>query len=190
MDDLKERATKLLEKLDIEGKQKTVRNLEAESMKPDFWKNQKDAADKMKILTEIQKEISNAEKLQKLVESGQHEEAEKLLIELEVLLYLSGIYDSCGAILSVHSGQGGVEAMDWAAMLKRMYTRYVEKKGWSYEVIEETLGEEAGIKSAVIAVEGRFAYGYLKREAGVHRLVRLSPFSVCVKVMPRKRIPL
>lgn len=177
MDDLKERVNKLLGKLDLEGKRKSVRSLEAESMKSDFWNDHEAAAEKMKMLAELQKEIDSAEKLQELVDNGQYQEAEKLLSELEVLLFLSGPYDADSAILSVHSGQGGVEAMDWASMLKRMYIRFVEKKGWSYELIEETFGEEAGIKSVTITVDGRFAYGYLKGEAGVHRLVRQSPFN-------------
>ncbi|EKD65517.1 MAG: hypothetical protein ACD_50C00065G0010 [uncultured bacterium] len=177
MDDLKVRASKLLERLDVEGKRKEIRNLEAESMKPSFWQSHEAAAEKMKAMAELQKEIDSAENLQELVSSANYEEAEKLLAELEVLLFLSGPYDEGGAILSIHSGQGGVEAMDWAEMLKRMYIRFIERKGWSHEVIEETYGEEAGIKSAVISVEGRFSYGFLKSEAGVHRLVRQSPFN-------------
>lgn len=177
MDDLEEQVSKLLEKLDLEEKRKTVRSLEVESSDPNFWQDHEAAAQKMKMLAELQKEITNAEKLQELVDSGQYQEAKKMLGELEALLFLSGPYDSGAAILSIHSGQGGVEAMDWTVMLKRMYIRFIEKKDWLYEVIEETLGEEAGIKSATITVDGRFAYGYLKGEAGVHRLVRQSPFN-------------
>jgi peptide chain release factor 2 len=177
MDELKSRVDKLSGKLNIDKKRQKAREIEAESSKPNFWSDHESAASKMKELAEIQKEIEEGKLLQELINNGQYEEAEKLLGKLERVLYLSNPYDESSAILSIHSGQGGVEAMDWAGMLKRMYTRFVEKKEWSYEVIEETLGEEAGIKSATITIDGRFAYGYLKGEAGVHRLVRQSPFN-------------
>lgn len=177
MDDLKERVSKVLEKLDLEGKRKIVRSLEAESMKPNFWQNHEEAAGKMKAMAELQKEIGSAEKLQELIGRGEFREAEKLLAELEILLYLSGPYDRESAIVSIHAGQGGVEAMDWTQMLFRMYTRFFEKRGWSFETIEETPGEEAGLKTVIVSVDGKYAYGYLKHEAGVHRLVRQSPFN-------------
>ena len=97
--------------------------------------------------------------------------------KIELHTYLSGTYDKEDAIVSLHSGQGGTEAMDWAAMLLRMYTRYFEKQNWKWELAAETPGEEAGIKSATILVKGRHAYGFLKSEAGTHRLVRQSPFN-------------
>jgi len=177
MDKLKDRVNKLLEKININSKGQKAREIEAESSKPNFWSDHEVASSKMKELAEIQKEIEEGKLLQELVSNGQYEEAEKLLGKLERLLYLSGSYDESSAILSIHSGQGGVEAMDWTQMLKRMYTRYIERKSWSYEVIEETLGEEAGIKSTIMTIDGRFSYGYLKGEAGVHRLVRQSPFN-------------
>jgi len=101
----------------------------------------------------------------------------KYLDRLELATYLSGRYDQLNAILSIHSGAGGTEAMDWASMLSRMYERYAESKDWSHHLIEETRGEEAGIKSATILIKGEHAYGMLKREAGTHRLVRQSPFN-------------
>ena len=177
MNDIEDRANKVLEKLDIDGKRKIVRELEAESMHPNFWQDHESAAEKMKKLADIQKEIREVESLQKFVSNGQYKDAEKLLNELEVLLYLSDAYDDGSAILSIHAGQGGVEAMDWAQMLFRMYTRYFEKKGFESEVIEETFGEEAGLKSVTVTVATKYAYGYLKGEAGVHRLVRQSPFN-------------
>ena len=177
MNDIKEQANKLLEKLNIDRKKQEVRDFEAESMHPNFWQDHTLAASKMKKLADVQKEIKDAEKLQELVNSGQYEEAKKLLAELKILLYLSHPYDECSAILSIHAGQGGVEAMDWTQMLFRMYTRFCERKGFSLEVIEENFGEEAGFKNVTISVDGKYAYGYLKGEAGVHRLVRLSPYN-------------
>lgn len=97
--------------------------------------------------------------------------------ELELSQYLSGKYDSFGAILSVHAGQGGTEAMDWASMLERMYMRYFERKDWKHQLVEESRGEDAGIKSAEFEIRAPYAYGYLKGERGTHRLVRQSPFN-------------
>lgn len=177
MDTIKERAQKLLEKVNLDEKRKQIRLLEAESMKPNFWQEHQEAAKKMKELSDLQKEIDEMELLNLYLEEGNEKEAEELIDKLEQLLFFSGQYDEAGAIVSIHSGQGGTEAMDWAEMLFRMYTRYCERKGFSYEVIEQTLGEEAGLKSVVMSVNGRYAYGFLKYEAGTHRLVRQSPFN-------------
>ncbi len=95
---------------------------------------------------------------------------------LERKSLLSGAEDHLGAIITINAGAGGTESMDWAAMLLRMYVRWVERQDWSYEILDTSEGEEAGLKSAVVEVEGDFAYGYLKGETGVHRLVRISPF--------------
>lgn len=100
-----------------------------------------------------------------------------LFIQLETKIYFSGSHDINGAILSIHAGQGGTEAMDWSEMLFRMYTRFIEKKGWQYEEIDKTAGDEAGLKSVTITINEPYAYGTLKSEAGVHRLVRQSPFN-------------
>ncbi len=97
--------------------------------------------------------------------------------QIELQHYLTGPYDRCGALFSIHSGQGGTEAMDWSDMLRRLYTRYFERKGWKFQLISESRGEDAGIKEAVYEVQAPYAYGYLKGEHGTHRLVRLSPFN-------------
>jgi len=104
-------------------------------------------------------------------------EFKKALQELELSQFLSGKYDSYGAILSIHSGQGGTEAMDWASMLQRMYLRYFERKKWKQQMVEESRGEDAGIKSATFEIKAPYAFGYLKHERGTHRLVRQSPFN-------------
>jgi peptide chain release factor 2 len=177
MDELHERIKKLIERVDADEKRKRIRELEVESMKPDFWGDHQVAAEKMKELSSFHKEIEEIELLELWIEEGEIEEAEKLLKKIELLLYFSSAYDKGNSIVSIHSGQGGTEAMDWTEMLFRMYTRYFEKKGWKYEIVDQMPGEEAGLKSITLAVEGKYAYGCLKHEAGVHRLVRLSPFN-------------
>ena len=177
MENLIERAKKIIEKSDIESKRLMFKEIEGESISPGFWQDSEKAASKMKKLAKIQEEINDLEKLSELVRKNQVNEIEPLIEKLENILYFSGSYDSGNAIISLHAGQGGVEAMDWTNMLYRMYSRFFEKRGWKYEILEETPGEEAGIKSIIISIEGEYAYGYLKHEAGVHRLVRQSPFN-------------
>src|SRR5882724_676320 len=177
MDAIKNRVEKLVQKVQVDEKRKIIRAIEAESTHANFWQDHQAAAIKMKELSNLQKEIEEIELLQMWIAEGEYEEAEKLLKKLELLLFYSGPHDKGNAILAIHSGQGGTEAMDWAEMLFRMYTRYCERKKWSYDILDQTPGEEAGIKSITIAVSGLYAYGNLKHEAGVHRLVRQSPFN-------------
>ncbi len=194
METIQERAKKIFEKVDIDEKKKKIRQIEAESMKPDFWLDHQRAADHMKEMSQLQKEVEEVELLQMWLEEGETSEAEQLIRKLELLLFFSGLHDKSNALLAIHAGQGGTEAMDWTEMLFRMYTRYFEKKGWAFETIDETPGDEAGIKSITLSVTGLHAYGYLKHEAGVHRLVRQSPFNAdklrqtsfaLVEVMPQ-----
>ncbi|KKP61428.1 MAG: Peptide chain release factor 2 [Candidatus Roizmanbacteria bacterium GW2011_GWC2_34_23] len=151
--------------------------MEKQSYESSFWSDPKQAGETMKKITDLKKEIEDLEMIELLLKEGQLEDAEKLINKYEVLLFLSGPYDKGGAVFSIHAGQGGTEAMDWSSMLFRMYTRYFERKGWRFEEFDRVVGEEAGIKSSIINIYGKFAYGHLKAEAGVHRLVRQSPFN-------------
>jgi len=105
------------------------------------------------------------------------QKAEESLEKFELSSFLSGEYDQKNAVLGIHAGQGGTEAMDWASMLYRMYLKFCERRGWVATTLDITDGEEAGIKSVIFKVAGKYAYGYLKKEAGTHRLVRQSPFN-------------
>ncbi len=177
MDELKKRAEIVLEKLNIVEKRKKFSEIELTSANPDFWKDNQKAAKIMQEMALLGKEIESYEKIQQLLEENKIEELAEPLKDIEMYLYLAGPYDKANAILTIHAGQGGVDAMDWASMLSRMYQRFFERRGWKAEVIDETSGEEAGIKNVNFLVEGEFAYGYLRRETGTHRLVRLSPFN-------------
>lgn len=177
MEGLRKRAEIVLSRINIPQKEQRRSEIEKKSLDQDFWKDSQKAAGLMREMAVLQKEIDDAKIIQQLLESKDVYGLESLLKELEVYLYLSAPYDRGNAIVSIHAGQGGADAMDWASILYRMYTRYFEKKGWQFETLDYTPGDEAGIKSATILVEGNFAYGYLKNEQGVHRLVRLSPFN-------------
>lgn len=162
-----------------------------------FWDNRKKAeqilkrvkywADLAEKWGKIQKKRSDLEELQELIDENSEKEASDFKKDAEDLensfqkahveLFLNGDYDQNDAILMLSSGTGGVDAQDWTEMLLRMYLRYAEKQGWKTEIREKTVAAEAGIKSAIIEVKGMLAYGYLKAEYGVHRLVRLSPFN-------------
>jgi peptide chain release factor 2 len=133
-----------------------------------------------KRLADIQEliELSEADKDESMTAGIQAETemAVRQLEEMEFELAFSGKYDNRNAILSIHAGAGGTESQDWADMLLRMYLRWAERRGYKSEILDESPGEEAGIKSVVVSLSGDHAYGYLKSEHGVHRLVRLSPF--------------
>lgn len=174
---LQERIESLKQKLNLGKIEQEINEIKAESAQTGFWQDYQQASVKMKKLADLEKELLQIENLQNLLNQGKIAEFKKSLKGLELKTFLSGQYDSSDAIFSIHAGQGGVEAMDWVQMLKRMYLKYFEKKGWDYEVVDETPGDEAGIKSVTMTVAGIYVYGYLKNEAGAHRLVRQSPFN-------------
>lgn len=190
--DLKARVDVLLSSLDIPKKREEIRVLEIEAGAENLWDDQDRARDIMQRLGNAKSDLEAVEKFAEEInalyelssegELGQElsidlDKLEKELHKFELTNYLSGKYDKKKAIVSIHAGQGGTEAMDWSSMLYRMYTRYCEKRDWKVEVLDETLGEEAGIKSITFKVDGQYSYGYLKRESGAHRLVRQSPFN-------------
>ncbi|MBP6883164.1 MAG: peptide chain release factor 2 [Microgenomates group bacterium] len=176
-EELDRRIQNILEKADLPKRRVELEELEKQTYDSDFWKDSEKAGKISKKIAEQKKELEDIEMLQLLQEENQFDEAGKLLKKYETLLFLSGPYDKEDAVFSIHSGQGGTEAMDWASMLFRMYTRYFELKGWRWEEIDRVAGEEAGIKSITINVSGPYVYGYLRGEAGAHRLVRQSPFN-------------
>ena len=178
------RLEKLKEVINISEKKEKIKDLEIKVSDPDLWENPENARAVTQELSDLKKEVESITELSETVEILKHVQddaeaakAEKTLAELELMSYLSGEYDGKNALFSVHAGQGGTEAMDWTGMLFRMYTRFCERKSWSTETLDYTAGEEAGIKSVIFKVTGHYAYGYLKNEAGTHRLVRQSPFN-------------
>jgi len=167
MEDFEKRLGELGGKLKIEGKKERLKVIEKEMAEPEFWKDHKEAAKVSKEFSDLQKEIEEFESV----------ESEKDLEALELKTFLSGPYDKGDAVLSLHAGAGGTEAMDWTEMLMRMYQRYCESRDWKWSVLEQSFGDEVGLKSVALEISGDYVYGYLKGEAGVHRLVRQSPFN-------------
>lgn len=176
-EELKKKLDSILKKANLPAKKNEIVELEKRTSSPDFWADAKKASEIMKKITSLKKEVEDIEMMQLLYEENSFDDAEKLIDKYEILLFLSGQYDKGDAIFSIHAGQGGTEAMDWSQMLFRMYTRFFDKKGWKWEEIDRVPGEEAGVKSSILNVYGNFAYGYLRCEGGVHRLVRQSPFN-------------
>jgi len=177
MPDLKSRLQTFKEAIDFEEKRKILRDLEAEASYPDFWKDPTNAQKVMREITSLKEEIAEVEKVGQMVEGDEEKGAQELLSKLELKTYLSSPYDRNDTILSIHAGQGGIEAQDWVGMLARMYQRFAEKRGWKVQILEKHPGEEAGFKTISFEIKGPCAFGYLKREGGVHRLVRQSPFN-------------
>lgn len=200
--------------LKLDDAKKEISELEAESSKEGFWSDLERSQKVQKRMKQLQQKCEKYEKLcstwddlMVICEMALEENDDSMLSELEtgyaklesdleamrLSTLLSGEYDANNAILTLHPGAGGTEAQDWAQMLYRMYTRWAERHGYSYTLMDWQDGEEAGIKSATIKIEGENAYGYLKSEHGVHRLVRISPFDAsgrrqtsfaAVEVMP------
>ena len=212
--DLEPELEKLAAALDIESARQEAARLEDETAQDGFW-NDLERSQKVQMrLKQLQNKVARQEKLvatwedlTTLCEMGQEEDDPELLEELKteyakleekveetrMTTLLSGEYDNSNAILQFHAGAGGTEAQDWAQMLYRMYTRWAERHGFVYKILDYEEGDEAGIKSAAISIEGENAYGLLKSENGVHRLVRVSPFDAnarrqtsfaAVEVMP------
>ena len=195
--DLQPELDKLSAALDLESARQEAARLEDETAQDGFW-NDLERSQKVQMrLKQLQNKVGRQEKLLSawedltvLCEMGQEADDPEILEELksefaaleekveetQMTTLLSGEYDSSNAILQFHAGAGGTEAQDWAQMLYRMYTRWAERHGFVYKILDYEDGDEAGIKSAAISIEGENAYGLLKSENGVHRLVRVSPF--------------
>ncbi|WP_297993618.1 peptide chain release factor 2 [uncultured Clostridium sp.] len=193
---LKEILKEMGASLDKESLEKRFKELELQMQEKGFWddikraeevtKESKSIKDKIERYEALVNRLDDVEVLAELAEDDEETineviteiiDIEKLIEEYKIELLLSGEYDKNDAILNLHAGVGGSDANDWTLMLLRMYTRWCEKKGYKVETLDILEGDEAGIKSATLRVKGEFAYGYLKAEKGVHRLVRISPFN-------------
>ncbi|HBG08417.1 MAG: peptide chain release factor 2 [Firmicutes bacterium] len=182
---------------DIAGKQERLGDLEGSMLEAGFWDNQELAQQTTREVSELKRIIKRWQNVHELYEdvqvllelveesedqdlqgelTGSLERLEREVDRLELESLLSGEYDASNAILTIHPGAGGTESQDWASMLWRMYTRWAEDQGYGVEVLDHQPGDEAGIKDVTLLIKGLHAYGYLKSEKGVHRLVRISPF--------------
>ena len=180
---------------DLNSQQTKLESLKKDSLAPTFWNNKNNASSILKNISRLENNIkvwSDLEKrhgditiLFEFYESGEVEEKEvvdelneyeKIINDLELKLILGDNQDIQDAILTIHPGAGGTESQDWADMLFRMYSRYIERKSFKKMILDYQPGEEAGIKDITIEIKGDYAYGMLKAEAGIHRLVRISPF--------------
>ena len=177
MDEYINKLQELKVSLEIEEKKQEIKELKNKLESQEVWQDWQVGQDISKQLSDLQKEVDEFEMLELVYEEGDQEEFEIELNKFEIKTYLSEPHDKLNALISIHSGQGGTEAMDWTEMLYRMYTMYAEKNGWKVEETYLVKGEEAGIKTVSFEVIGRYAYGMLKNEMGTHRLVRQSPFN-------------
>ncbi|MGD1863385.1 MAG: peptide chain release factor 2 [Phormidesmis sp.] len=198
LEQLCERLSKAQEYLDVPALNAKIQDLEQISAQPDFWDDQASAQRQLQELNDYKSNLDQVKGWKTGVEDSgailellELEQDEALLGEAETTVnrlnreldqwelqqLLSGPYDKKGAVLSIDAGAGGTDAQDWAEMLLRMYTRWSEQNGYRFTLIEKSDGNEAGLKSATVEIDGRYAYGYLKGEKGTHRLVRISPFN-------------
>ena len=184
LDNLSARVDKIESIDDISGKKQELAALQAQSADPAFWNDTKKAKDVSRQIDLLKTSIDTFYALHKKMEDQNElaalavslQETEKQVAKKEGEIRLSDPNDKLNAILTIHAGAGGTESCDWAQMLVRMYTRWAEQHGFKFSVLDAQPGDEAGIKTLSAMVEGPFAYGYLKGENGVHRLVRVSPF--------------
>jgi peptide chain release factor 2 len=188
--------------LDLDNKKKRIAELDRMMEEPDFWTDPEKANQYSTEDRRLKDEVKSYEELAQsyddigaLIEMAEEEEDQDSVAEVKEMLddfierldqmstklLLSGEYDSMNAILRLNAGAGGTESNDWAGMLYRMYTRWAERHGFTLKVLDYLEGDEAGIKSVTIEIDGEYAYGYLRSEAGVHRLVRISPFNAQAK---------
>lgn len=188
--------------LDLEGKENRIAELEKNMEEPTFWDDPDKATRIMQELKSLKNTVEQVQSLKRahddievLIDMAYEENDESLIPEIEeelksftgkledlrITTLLSGPYDRSNAILTLHAGAGGTESCDWAGMLYRMYLRWADKKGFQVETLDYLDGDEAGVKAVTIQVNGENAYGYLKSEHGVHRLVRISPFNAAGK---------
>jgi peptide chain release factor 2 len=190
--EIQEKIAAAYELLKLDEKQKRIAEIHGQMAAPDFWKDTKRAAGLTQELSRTENEISAwqevGERAVAFLELAKDKddlpedwvkEAKSIEADfqkLETALLLSGEYDNCGAMISISAGAGGTDAQDWAEMLLRMYLRFCEARGWKTKIISISPGAEAGVKSVEVEIDAEFAYGYLKCEHGVHRLVRISPF--------------
>lgn len=200
--EVQERSASLKKYLDIDGKKIQVEEEELRTHVPDFWEHPKEAQVQMKKIKDLQQWITGYAEVQKaaeeltiawdFVKEGLMEESEIDVLYTDAISKIENLEfrnmlrreeDKLGVVLKINSGAGGTESQDWAQMLMRMYLRWCEKNGYKTSISNILEGDEAGIKSCTIEVEGDFAYGYLKSENGVHRLVRVSPYNAQGKRM-------
>lgn len=193
--DLQKDIEETIKSLDLPSKVSDLKVLEADTLQPEFWQNAQKAQTTMSKVGALKDEIQEAQALQsdiaslvELFDSIEKETEQNELIEeyehlreryekFSIRKFLSNRYDKADAIMTIHAGQGGTEANDWANMLLRMYTMYFEKMGWRYNITEILKGGETGIVTATLEISGPYAFGYLKKEHGTHRLVRISPYN-------------
>ncbi|MDX2076790.1 MAG: peptide chain release factor 2 [bacterium] len=190
---MKTEVDRLMTRLDIEGKNEQIQRLEAISSTAEFWNDRENAQKTMQEIAKLRTQttpwgalINRIHDALELAEVSDEDFIDDLTAEVEAIgkdvekmsleAMFTGVYDNENAILAIHAGAGGTDSQDWAMMLERMYLRWAEQNGYKIDIIERSDGEEAGIKSVTMSVQGVYAYGYLRSEQGVHRLVRLSPF--------------